>query len=459
MGTWVPHFGWDALSNWLIAAQSILNESKAAQCVNTAHGREIPSYLDHGPLVPSIFAFDAAIWCKYGAQKISSFVVGLSIFLSILTLANGSSKNSKFCPMSVILLLGIFTIPLYENHNIISGYSELFSSSVLAIWVTLFFFLRASLRCLILLALAICLVLTIIKIENGIFGALIIFWTLYYALWATNRDFKRPPKSKSMQGVKGGPILTAVLSIFSVVLCFIIWSNLYLGWTETLLHSASKVRVSWNEKTLDKGGECESISPAVVTFEGPFEGKSWATILDQVADKEFSTIEAYEKSGSRILKGFASFGNQIIYPVWIGATSKCEGEDIKAVTFGKTFTIRLSGDRIRHTSTAFLRALFQNSSFGVIPLCMVLVTFAALRRAPDYYRPEYQPIFVLVGFYWSSVLCILIAAAVTDYGYRFAVTADTSLSRALLTVHPAAVIIFALAILSLTRKSSDSDVA
>ena len=424
----IPVFGWDVLNYWAPRAVYIFLGNK--DFVDEVGTR-------HPPVVPSILAF--SLWLKKFVG-IWSKLIYLAIFLMTMAAVAASDTLLSVRKFVAFTTLMCFSLPLFENHLIITGYSELVLScaSVFFLFVvTLIAFKRFSYLKIPLILLAGTLVAGARNTGWAILVLDLVSITLFLAL---------------RMRVKFSSVLSLAVFLF---FCFFaitftftkpyeIKSNPYFSVNQSgeniSLRLRDCARIDSTEKVvlrpMDqkrndlKGDDGRPSNIQVISFAG-LENSCFHTFENLAAGASLVAIEVYKNDGS--LEFWSDF--------FVDTRVLKVGDSIE-LGFGKVSWIKMFGWRMNILNhgfgdalSSFFYAHFFNSSFSLIFLVGVFFTVYIFRSGTIDSAIEY--IFLIK--YWLLLLVYFFAQVFVDrfhdlaipsndtYGSRFVLTASLSL--------------------------------
>lgn len=124
-----PVFGWDALKFWMPAAVDLIEVGSQPD-----RGWESAKAFQHRHMatVPAIYAWSAWVFERF-SQHLMTFNIGLhfAFFLAVFAAYHWRSATGKLS-FSVLGAAALLTLPLMENHVLISGYAEIWLACYLA---------------------------------------------------------------------------------------------------------------------------------------------------------------------------------------------------------------------------------------------------------------------------------------------------------------------------------------
>ena len=117
-----PVFGWDALKFWMPAAVDLIEVGSQPD-----RGWESAKAFQHRHMatVPAIFAWSAWVFERF-SQHLMTFNIGFhfAFFLAIFAAYHWRAVTGKLS-FSILGATALLTLPLMENHVLISGYAEI----------------------------------------------------------------------------------------------------------------------------------------------------------------------------------------------------------------------------------------------------------------------------------------------------------------------------------------------
>lgn len=124
-----PVFGWDALNHWMLVAVDLIEVSSQP---DSGWESALAFKHRHMATIPAIYAWSAWVLERF-SQQLLTFNIGFhfAFFLAIFAAYHWRAATGKLS-FSVLGAAALLTLPLMENHVLISGYAEIWIACYLS---------------------------------------------------------------------------------------------------------------------------------------------------------------------------------------------------------------------------------------------------------------------------------------------------------------------------------------